>query len=237
MNNANAIGPASTPFGDRPVRIALIDDHHMFLDGLREVIKSLDQRYDCVSFASPREALRQIEAGTVFDLILCDLVMAEMNGVAFLQALKVRHVRMPVLILSGIDTMPPVETVLNLGARGFVAKSAPSSVLRKAINTVLEGEIFLSAEMWSLVGNRSKALTSGPSGEPDKLVTGEILIGPRQIEVLNLIAEGYSNRHISEVLNISENTVKTHIQNIFRLMNVTRRTACVSKARSLGLIS
>lgn len=229
--------PTGTPFSDTPARIALIDDHHMFLDGLREVIKSLEQRYECTSFASPREALRQIEVGTVFDLILCDLVMAEMNGVAFLQALKVRHVRMPVLILSGIDTMPPVETVLNLGARGFVAKSAPSSELRKAINTVLEGEIFLSTEMWSLVGNRTNAPASGPSGEPDKLATGEHLIGPRQIEVLKLIAEGYSNRHISEVLNISENTVKTHIQNIFRQMNVTRRTACVSKARTLGLIS
>ncbi|MDO8290461.1 MAG: response regulator transcription factor [Parvibaculum sp.] len=218
------------------IRIALIDDHHMFLDGLREVIKSLDPRYQCVSFASPREAIRQIESGAVFELILCDLVMEEMNGVAFLQALKARHVRIPVLIVSGIDTMPPVETVLNLGARGFVAKSAPSSLLRRAINTVLDGEVFLSEEMWSLLGTQSRSSAAEPSNMIIPL-SADQLIGPRQIEVLKLIADGYSNKRISDVLNISENTVKTHIQHIFRQLNVTRRTACVSKARSLGLIS
>tara|TARA_R110002124_G_scaffold56026_1_gene158546 strand:+ start:975 stop:1676 length:702 start_codon:yes stop_codon:yes gene_type:complete len=219
------------------IRIALIDDHHMFLDGLREVIRSLDRRYECTCFASPREAVRHIEAENSFDLIFCDLVMEEMNGVAFLQALKARHVRTPVLILSGIDTMPPVETVLNLGARGFVSKSAPSLVLRKAIDTVLEGEIFLSDEMWSLVDARPRTFVQGGISEPSVPATGDQLIGPRQLEVLHLIAEGYSNKRISDVLNISENTVKTHIQFIFRQLGVSRRTACVSKARSLGLIS
>tara|TARA_R110000868_G_scaffold56546_7_gene175022 strand:+ start:2938 stop:3621 length:684 start_codon:yes stop_codon:yes gene_type:complete len=219
------------------VRIALIDDHHMFLDGLREVIRSLDRRYECTSFASPREAVRRIEKENKFDLILCDLVMEEMNGVAFLQALKARSVRTPVLILSGIDTMPPVETVLNLGARGFVSKSAPSQVLRKAIDTVLEGEIFLSDEMWSLVGTHPRAQAHAGITEPVTRDSADQLIGPRQLEVLQLIAEGYSNKRISDVLNISENTVKTHIQAIFRQLGVSRRTACVSKARSLGLIS
>ncbi len=218
------------------LRIALIDDHHMFLDGLREVIRSLDERYDCTCFASPREAVRRIEADNNFDLIFCDLVMEEMNGVAFLQALKARHVRTPVLILSGIDTMPPVETVLNLGARGFVSKSAPSLVLRKAIDTVLEGEIFLSDEMWSIIDTRPRAPAQGVS-EPSAPAISDHLIGPRQLEVLELIAEGYSNKRISDVLNISENTVKTHIQFIFRQLGVSRRTACVSKARSLGLIN
>lgn len=220
----------------QPIRIALVDDHHMFLDGLREVIKSLDPRYQTTGFVSPRAAVRDIEAGASFDLILCDLVMAEMNGVAFLQALKARNVRTPVLILSGIDTVPPVETVLKLGARGFVAKSAPSALLRQAISTVLEGEVFLSEEMWSLVGKSPRAVPSEPN-EADASQVGEQLIGPRQLEVLILLADGYSNKRISDVLNISENTVKTHIQHIFRQLNVTRRTACVSKARSLGLIA
>lgn len=221
----------------RSLHIALIDDHHMFLDGLSEVIKTLDKRYQCTCFASPREAINRIEAGAVYDLILCDLVMEEMNGVAFLQAIKARHVQTPVLILSGIDTMPPVETVLNLGARGFVGKSAPSLALRKAIETVLAGDIFLSDEMWSLVNSNPRTLQQGGAASKDPAASIDHVIGGRQLEVLNLIAEGYSNKRISDVLNISENTVKTHIQNVFRQLNVTRRTACVSKARNLGLIN
>tara|TARA_R110000824_G_scaffold118960_14_gene272194 strand:+ start:327488 stop:328159 length:672 start_codon:yes stop_codon:yes gene_type:complete len=219
------------------VKIALIDDHHMFLDGLSEVIKSLDKRYYCTCFASPRAAISRIEAGAVFDLILCDLVMEEMNGVAFLQAIKARHVTTPVLIVSGIDTMPPVETVLNLGARGFVSKSAPSLSLREAIETVLAGDIFLSEEMWSLVNSNPRTVQHNNAISVEPAASIDHVIGGRQLEVLNLIAEGYSNKRISDVLNISENTVKTHIQNVFRQLNVTRRTACVSKARTLGLIS
>lgn len=221
---------------NKPIRIALIDDHHMFLDGLREIIKTLDKSYDCVGFISPREALRRIEAGVEFDLILCDLVMEEMNGVAFLQALKARRVTTPVLIISGIDTMPPVETVLNMGARGFLGKSTPSATLRTAIETILAGEIYLTDDMWSIVGTQSRAGAATCTSEPALSPSTDLLISGRPLEVLGLVAEGYSNRHISEVLNISENTVKTHIQNIFRQLNVSRRTACVSKARALGLI-
>lgn len=221
---------------NKSIKIALIDDHHMFLDGLREIIKMLDKTYDCQSFSSPREALRRIEAGAVFDLILCDLVMEEMNGVAFLQALKARRVKTPVLIVSGIDTMPPVETVLNMGARGFLGKSTPSAILHTAIKVVLAGEIYLTDEMWCMVGTQSRAGISAQTTEPTAPQAIDSLISGRPLEVLELIAEGYSNKHISLVMNISENTVKTHIQNVFRQLNVSRRTACVSKARALGLI-
>lgn len=219
---------------DRRIEIALVDDHRMFLDGLSEVINSLDPAYVCTAFASPRDAIATIEQGREYDLIVSDLVMEEMNGVAFILALQARRCTTPVLVVSGIDTLPPVEKVLRLGALGFVPKSAPTGMLGEAIRAALRGEIFLPPDLWTVIEDNPKSPRVAANGPAPGL--DDELLGPRQIEVLRLMAEGYSNRRISEVLDISENTVKTHIKQIFRRLNVARRTACVSKARAIGLL-
>ncbi|MBO6633900.1 response regulator transcription factor [Parvibaculum sp.] len=219
---------------DRRIEIALVDDHRMFLDGLTEVINSLDPAYRCTGFASPREAIATIEEGREYDLIVSDLVMEEMNGVAFILALHARRCTAPVLIVSGIDTLPPVEKVLRLGALGFVPKSAPAGLLGKAIRSALDGEVFLPPDLWTVLEENPKSPRVSDAGAAPGL--DDELLGSRQIEVLRLMAEGYSNKRISEVLDISENTVKTHIKLIFKRLNVARRTACVSKARTIGLI-
>ncbi len=217
----------------KKINIALVDDHQMFLDGLREVINSLSPDYVCESYASPRETIAEIENGRTFDLIVSDFVMEEMNGLALILALKARHCQAPVLIVSGIDTLPPVEKVLQNGAMGFVPKSAPTEVLGRAISAALKGEVFLPPELWTVM----EASTTSPQAiDAQPPTEAEPLIGPRQMEVLRLVAEGYSNKRISDVLAISENTVKTHVKQIFRQLNVTRRTACVSKAQTLGLL-
>lgn len=217
----------------KEINIALIDDHQMFLDGLREVINSLSPDYVCESYASPRETITEIENGRIFDLIVSDFVMEEMNGIALILALKARQCNVPVLIVSGIDTLPPVEKVLQNGAMGFVPKSAPTKVLGQGISAALKGEVFLPPELWTVMETSS---TSPQTINVLPPTDSEPLIGPRQMEVLKLVAEGYSNKRISDVLAISENTVKTHVKQIFRQLNVTRRTACVSKAQTLGLL-
>lgn len=216
-------------------KIALVDDHRMFLDGLGTVVGALGPSYDCVSFASPLELLALIEAGENYSLIITDLVMEEMNGTAFIAALQARRCSAPVLVVSGIDTLPPVEKVLRAGALGFVPKSAPAELLGQAIRTVLTGEVFLPPELWAVMEENSTSVRKDRSPNATSEETSALL-GPRQMDVLKLIAEGYSNRRISEVLGITENTAKTHIKHIFRQLNVSRRTACVSKARSIGLI-
>lgn len=207
----------------------------MFLDGLGTVIRALDPSFDCHGFASPLKLLAAIEAGESYDLIVTDLVMEEMNGTAFIAALQARRCATPVLVVSGIDTLPPVEKVLRAGALGFVPKSAPAELLGQAIRAVLSGETFLSPELWAVMEDNPGAPRKSLSNEDSRKGTAPLL-GPRQMDVLKLVAEGYSNQRISEVLGISENTTKTHIKHIFRQLNVSRRTACVSKARSIGLI-
>lgn len=215
------------------VRIAIVDDHQMFLDGLSEVIRQLDPHYECWGFDSPRKAIEAVEAGQKFDLVISDLVMAEMNGIAFVTAVRARRPLLPIMIVSGIDTAPPVEKVIDAGAFGFVPKSAGSNVLHQAIQAGLTGGTYISDDVWSYVTTET---TSRRTNSTQTLPDADVHLGARQTEVLKLLAEGCSNKDIARILNISENTVKSHISSLFRQLGVSRRTACLNKARQLGLI-
>ena len=220
--------------GAKETNIAIVDDHQMFLDGLSEVIRVLNADYRCTAFGNPVDAIEAIESGQHFDLCISDLVMAEMNGIAFVMAVKARCPGMPVLVISGIDTAPPVEKIIQAEASGFVPKSASSAVLQEAIETALRGDVYVPDETWIKAVVSSTPATGKTDGTS---IAPSNLLGSRQVEVVTLMAEGCSNKDIGRILNISENTVKTHVSAIFRQLGVTRRTACIGKARALGLIS
>ncbi|MEM6462172.1 MAG: response regulator transcription factor [Pseudomonadota bacterium] len=215
----------------KKIQIAIVDDHQMFCDGLAQLIATLDDAYECTPINSPLNAIRMIERGRRFDLVISDLIMDSINGIAFVKALRKRGAKMPVLIISGINTAPPVEEALRLGAQGFLPKSASSETLLEALTTVLDGEIFLPPDMWSAYERNDWS----QAGSADNGLAVDLT--QRQIEVLHLISEGYSNRDVARLLNVTENTVKTHIKRMFRLLNVHTRASCVRKAQSLGLIS
>lgn len=216
------------------INIALVDDHRMFLDGLGEVIRVLDPNYRCTPFGTPAEAINALENGDRFDLFITDLVMGEMNGIAFVMALKARSPSTPALVVSGIDTAPPIDKIMQARANGFVPKSASSAVLKDAIEAALNDEIYVPDDIWRQVEAHPRPHSDDPADAP---TSPEENLGARQIEVVTLMAEGCTNKEIGQILNISENTVKSHVSGIFRHMGVTRRTACVSKARALGLVS
>jgi DNA-binding NarL/FixJ family response regulator len=216
----------------KTVEIAIVDDHQMFADGLAHLICTLDDRYRCRTVTSPLAAIRLFEDGQRFDLIISDLIMDSINGIAFLKALRARGAKMPVLIISGINTAPPIEEALRLGAQGFLPKSASSQMLQEALDTVFAGDIFLPPKLWNAYEENSRS----PSAYRDEEGSAEVELSQRQIEVLHLVSEGYSNRKIAGVLNVSENTVKTHIKRVFKLLNVNTRAACVRKAQTTGIM-
>jgi len=214
--------------------IAILDDHIIFLDAITLLIESLDARYKVSRFSSPIEILKDVEKGRKFDLILCDLIMNTMNGLAFLGALRSHTKSIPVIILSGINTAPPVRDIKRIGGNGFVHKSAQNDDLTKAIKTVLSGNNFFEDGL----GNYIVEKPSEARLAEDSLMDYETLprLGARQAEVLRLIANGYANKDIARNLSISENTVKTHLKQIFKELAVNNRTACVRKAQALGII-
>lgn len=219
----------------KDVNIAIIDDHHLFLDGISMLVTDMDRSFCVKKYSAPKVFFEDFLQGAQYDLVLCDLIMDSMNGLAFVTTLRSHTKTLPILMLSGINTSPPINEVKDLGANGFVHKSAENAILEDSIRAVLAGQSYFvdglgdrQDDSAGKVKNDADALTLTSRGFPK--------LGPRQIEVLRLIANGESNKVIAEKMVISENTVKTHLKTIFSELGVNKRTACVRKAQTLGLI-
>ncbi|MDF1767945.1 response regulator transcription factor [Maricaulis sp.] len=215
----------------RGCRIALIDDHRMFVDGFAVLLGSLRPDYEVCTYDAPVAFLEDLEAGQSFDLVILDLVMRSMNGLAVLAAMRDRRFRAPVLVLSGIGSEPPIAEMRSLGARGFVHKSADTAVLVEAADALLAGKTcFIEQD------GRESDLTDAHDPDLAALVDGVPTLAPRQTEILHLIGKGETNKAIAARLDISENTVKSHLRAVFEALGAHTRTACVRKAQALGLI-
>ncbi len=214
------------------LKIAVIDDHRLFLAGFTLLLEQFDKPFVVTPFGEPVSLLHSLDDGLIFDLIICDLVMPSMNGLAFAQALRDQS-SVPLMILSGINTYPPISEMKQLGVSGFVHKSADDEVLLAAIQTVLAGKT--SFPDAGETGTEAPDSNFGDVAEPYEVESVPVLT-PRQIEVLQLISNGASNAEISASLGISANTVKSHLRQIFDLLQVNKRTACVRAAQAFGLI-
>ena len=213
-------------------RIALVDDHRMFSDGFSALLTGLREGYAVEVFSDPVDFLKGFVPSTAYDLVILDLVMRSMNGLALLAAIRERSPRMPVMMLSGIGAEPPLVEMKKLGARGFVHKSADTAVLLNAVDAILAGGSWFE-------GAPGDAVTAnGADGEMWQSQAERQLprLGPRQLEILDLMGRGETNKNIAARLNISENTVKSHMRSIFEALEAHTRTACVRKAQALGLI-
>ena len=202
--------------------IAIVDDHRMFADGFAALSQASGAAYGVTVYESPETFLSDLEGGLAPDLIILDLVMKQMNGLALLAALRRIDKAVPVLMLSGIAEDPPLAEMRALGANGFVHKSACHDELLAAISAVLDGE--------TLFGDRD---------EGDAALAADYQIpalGARQSEVLALLGQGAGNRDIAAALGISENTVKSHLRALYEALGANTRTNAVRKAQRLGLI-
>ena len=218
----------------RQIEIAILDDHVLFLDAISLLIKGLNPIYNVSCYSSPDEVLKRVEDGLKFDLILCDLIMKTMNGLAFLGAVRSHSKSTPIVILSGINTSPPISDIKRMGGNGFVHKSAKNSEFSKAIEVVLSGGAFFDTGLGKPIIESAAQMKMRGLEENQKDELRQL--SARQIEIMRLIANGYANKEIARSLTISENTVKTHLKQIFRELGVNKRTACVRKAQALGLI-
>jgi len=181
-----------------------------------------------VSFSDAETCLEQLQSLQP-DLILIDLQMPGMDGLSFIQALSARQILVSVLVLSATEDPRKIKQALQAGAFGFISKSADKLELRDALNCVLRGDIYIVPEMEHMVA------LEGDNTEGDGAIN-DCGLAPRQIQVLQLLAKGYSNKKISLILFISDETVKSHVQKIFQRLNVSSRTEAVTRAIEYNLI-
>ncbi|MBP7175616.1 MAG: response regulator transcription factor [Thermoclostridium sp.] len=213
------------------IRIMLAEDHSMVRQGLKQLIE-LEHDIKVVAEASNGE-----EAVNYFfleqpDVVLMDINMPKLNGLQALEAIKEKNPDAKIIILTLHQDREYLFKALQLGANGYVLKDADGSVLVEAIRKVHLGEAYIQPTMARELIVEFKRYTSGEANTSRK----NSLLSDRELEVLDLIAKGHLNKEIAKKLFISEKTVKNHISNIFKKLNVSDRTQAAVYALKNNLV-
>ena len=206
------------------IGLLIVDDHPVVRDGLRGMFTGDPQFTVLGEAATGAEAVTVAEAVRP-DVILMDLRMPEMTGVAAIVELRRRGVPARVLVLTTYDTDADVLPAIEAGATGYLLKDAPRDELFRAVRAAARGEAVLAPSVASrLMGQ----LRSPAPKEP---------LSQRELEVIRLIAQGRTNREAAAQLFISEVTVKTHLLHIYAKLGVNDRAAAVATAFERGLLT
>jgi DNA-binding NarL/FixJ family response regulator len=209
-------------------QIAIVDDHSLFLQGLSRLLEEFPQPNTVRAYKSGLDLLNDLDAGVHFDLIIADLAMRPVNGIALIAALTERNMRAPVIIISGAEDATTKSNAARVGAFDFLHKSSSQDQLFQAIQSALESGPLTKDMLRRRSGRMSVDHDRGEHILIPKLA-------PQQVRVLRFLADGMTNKEIGQVMSISENTVKSHVKSIFRELSVTSRTAAVRQGQELGL--
>ena len=215
------------------MRILIVDDHQLFIDGIRHIIASLDEGIEILEATSADQAWQHLEACVDLDLVLLDLHMPGLGGQLIMQHPHIQDACLPIVIISGEDDPRRIKSVIDAGVMGFIPKSYSGKNLLSALRTVMEGEIYIPEtirqQLYNLPAQRQVDLDHGDT-------ISNTNITRRQHEVLELLASGHSNKQISSKLYLTENTVKSHVSALLRALGASNRTECVSIVCSKGFI-
>jgi DNA-binding NarL/FixJ family response regulator len=209
------------------LKILVVDDHALVREGLRQVLKGLDADVDVLEAGSCNRAFEVAGLHPDLDLVLLDYHLPDMNGLDALDVFARRHPELPIIILSGSVNPRVMRQVLSKGAAAFLTKSGMSDELLSVTRLVLAGDVYAPPEMMSSLSAAPQA--AEPAEMPPQFT-------PRQEEVLYLLLDGYANKEISRMLNLSEETVKNHVTAILRGFGVTTRTQAVLAANRHGYV-
>ena len=209
-----------------PVRVALADDQALVRAGLRALLQQ--QGIDIVFEADDGQALLDALRTAPVDIILSDIRMPGLDGIAALEALRARGDATPVLLLTTFDDAELLLCATEAGAQGFLLKDAAPDDLREAILRVARGETLLQPVSTDAV--RARYRYHADDAPPRDT------FGKREVAILRLIAGGYSNREIARSLFLAEGTVKNYVSEILDKLGTRDRTRAVLKAITLRII-
>ena len=210
------------------IKLMIVDDHSMVREGLKQLLE-LDEEFVVVSQASDgKEGLERL-INDKPEVLLLDINLPNMNGLEMLKEIKERRIDVKVLILTIHNEVDYLMKAVEIGCDGYVLKDSDSNLLKKAIYSVYNGNSFIQPSL-------TPALNAGMVG---KTIMDEKVneLTRREIEVLKLIAEGLFNKEIAATLDISERTVKNHVSNIFKKIDVSDRTQAAVFAIKNNLVN
>ena len=199
-----------------PISVVIVDDHKMIREGIRQLLE-FDGKIKVIAEAgNGLECVDLLNKKVIPDILLLDINMPEMNGLEVLKYIRDNKIKVKVLILTVHNEIEYLVKAVDMSIDGYVLKDSESEVLKNAIFTVCEGENYIQPELIPMLNSRM--INRDIDKEKLKSLTR------REIEVLKAIAAGLLNKEIATNLGISERTVKNHISNIFKKIDVNDRT-------------
>jgi DNA-binding NarL/FixJ family response regulator len=204
------------------IRVVIVDDHPVVRDGLRGMLESQSD-FEIVGEASEGEAAVRMAESLNPAIVLMDLRMPGMDGVTALREIKTNNPQVQILVLTTYDSDADILPAIEAGASGYLLKDTTREDLFAAIRAAARGETVLAPAVAARLVGKMRA-------------PGEEKLSKRELEVLQLVAEGDSNREIASRLHISQATVKSHLLHIFGKLGVSDRTAAVTVALRRGIL-
>jgi DNA-binding NarL/FixJ family response regulator len=218
------------------VRILVADDHPIVREALKKLLV-LEEDFDVVGEAgNGREVLERVRELDP-DVLLLDLRMPDLDGLATLQALRQTHRRTRVIILTASESRTDFVRAMKLGCSGIMLKQTAPDLIAKCIRKVNEGEIWLDSNTTAAVMREFSTRLEGSGKRGGSHVRRRGPLSLREEEIFELVAQGYKNREMAQRLFISEQTVKNHLHNIFEKLGVSGRKELRSHASQKGLHS
>jgi two-component system NarL family response regulator len=202
-----------------PIRIFIVEDHHVVRMGLQVMLRGEPDMSVVGTAASAADALSQLKSLEV-DVLLTDLRMPDMSGVALLAELARIHPEIRTAMLSNYHSDEDVFNAVKAGAKAFILKTATMEEILEAIRVVHTGSRWIPTHIAKQLADR----------------VSRAQLSTRETQILQLVARGMRNREIGEKLFISENTVRNHILNLLQKLGTTHRTEAVALAIQQGLV-
>ncbi len=215
------------------IKVLVVDDHTLFRRGIAAVLANQDS-LEVVGEAS--DGLEAIEKAKEIapDVVLMDLNMPRCSGLEATQALQAEMPEVNILVLTVSEMEADLFAAMKFGARGYLLKNTEPDELIHAISHIAQGGVIVSPLMATKLLDEFRELTAGAKREPVEKATADL--SPREGEVLQLVAQGATNKEIADALFISENTVKTHLRNIMEKLHLANRSQAAAYAVKRGLV-
>lgn len=215
------------------MKALIVDDHALYREALQAVVRELDEGSTILEAGSCAEAWEQMRAHPDLSLVLLDLSLPDGDGFTVLRDLRSSYPAVAVVVLSALRDQESVSRAIDMGALGYIPKSATRRVTLSALQLVLAGGLFIPPEILT-----PSAATSAKAGHDETqkhwVTPTDLRLTERQIEVIALMVKGMSNKAICRELDLAEATVKNHITAILKALKVENRTQAVVAVRELG---
>lgn len=214
------------------MKILLADDHALFREGMKHILNGLEEVGEIVEADSYTQAIEILDSGQVVDLALVDLAMPGLDGFAGLTAVCEKSGDAPVVVVSAMEGGREIRQAMDCGASGYIPKTLDSNVVVSALKLVFSGGVYLPPNLLESDPVERPYVNRSGGGH----VSGDkARLTPRQFDVLQLMAQGFSNKEIAGRLELAEGTVKLHVTALLKALDANNRTQAVIKAASMGL--